>query len=483
MNSKVNLVSLVPFIVVISLLSVACEAAIPLQINHQGFIDVGGTAFNGNGDFRFSLVDPDSGNNVWTNDGTNVGTSLTPTNAVSLAVINGIYNVRLGDTTLLNMTSIPSMVFDDQNLVLRIWFDDGTNGNEQLIPDQPLTSVGYAYHALTAETAGNGVPSGRLILDSTSTPPPGWTYIDAVLQSDSQEWRTRTGMKTKRFEFGVGVWNDQIYAIGGSTGEETGPIVGTNEAYDPLLNSWISYATMTTPRSRLAIGVVNDKIYAMGGGFSNPSFSHNEEYDPVTDTWAPKAPLPQPRSGAAVAVWNGRIYLLGGTDGPSPMSTNLIYNPLDGSQGTWTVGAPMPAAVQFPAVGVVDNRIYVIGGNNGNREVDTVYEYDPMGNSWTTKEPMPTARYHHAVAVVGQAIYALGGKNDSNPLLAENTVEKFIPSQNAWYTTTGMLERRRNLGAGVVGGRIHAFGGIYDSVIGNNEEYTPPNVYYLHRKD
>ncbi len=140
---------------------------IPLQINHQGVIMVGGSRFNGTGQFRFALVDPDEGNSVWTNDGSNRGTSLTPTNAVALTVINGIYNVALGDTGLANMTTIPSTTFDDDNLVLRIWFDDGVGGGtRQLTPDHKLTSVPYAYRAGTAAQLGlSGEDSPGVALD------------------------------------------------------------------------------------------------------------------------------------------------------------------------------------------------------------------------------------------------------------------------------------------------------------------------------
>ena len=60
--------------------------AIPLQVNHQGRVTVNDFPFNGNGDFRFALVDPDTGNNVWTNDGTNIGSSTMPTAAVLMLI-------------------------------------------------------------------------------------------------------------------------------------------------------------------------------------------------------------------------------------------------------------------------------------------------------------------------------------------------------------------------------------------------------------
>ncbi len=122
------------------------SGGIPLQINHQGLVKVNGFRFNGNGDFRFALVDPDTGENHWTNDGTNIPGPGVPTNAVNLPVVNGVYTIRLGDTTLANMTGIPSTVFNDDNVVLRIWFDDSLgNGIQQLSPDHVLTSAPYAF--------------------------------------------------------------------------------------------------------------------------------------------------------------------------------------------------------------------------------------------------------------------------------------------------------------------------------------------------
>lgn len=162
-------------------------AGIPLQINHQGVVVVGGTRFNGSGLFRFALVDPDSGNNVWTSDGTNVGGTGMPSGAVSLTVVNGIYNVALGDTDIPSMPAIPSDTFDDENLVLRIWFDDGQgSGVRQLAPDHELTSVPYAYRACHATTAdavvSSDFPSGGIIMwsGSVGSIPSGWAVCDGT---------------------------------------------------------------------------------------------------------------------------------------------------------------------------------------------------------------------------------------------------------------------------------------------------------------
>ena len=128
-------------------------AAIPLVINHQGRISVGDTTFEGVGSFRFSLVDSGSGMNLWTNDGSGIGTSQPPVAAADLAVARGVYSVGLGDTAIPGMTALPSDVFDSAGVMLRIWFDDGVNGSQQLTPDQALNSAAYAFHALKSEDA------------------------------------------------------------------------------------------------------------------------------------------------------------------------------------------------------------------------------------------------------------------------------------------------------------------------------------------
>jgi hypothetical protein len=128
-------------------------AAIPLVVNHQGRISVGETAFAGVGAFRFALVDTGSGMNLWTNDGSGIGTSQAPVVALMLTVTKGVYSVALGDVTIVGMSALPSAVFDSAGVVLRIWFDDGVNGSQQLTPDQALNSAAYAFHALKAEDA------------------------------------------------------------------------------------------------------------------------------------------------------------------------------------------------------------------------------------------------------------------------------------------------------------------------------------------
>jgi hypothetical protein len=114
---------------------------VPQQLSYQGYVAVDGTGFNGNGNFKFALVDANGTASYWSNDGTSVAGSE-PVDRVVVAVTDGLYSVALGDTNLPNMTAVSPSVFANSDVHLRIWFDDGTNGSQLLTPDQPVLSVG-----------------------------------------------------------------------------------------------------------------------------------------------------------------------------------------------------------------------------------------------------------------------------------------------------------------------------------------------------
>ena len=104
----------------------------------------------------------------WSNDGTSTAGSQ-PAAAVPLAVTKGLYSVRLGDTTLANMTAIPHDVFDHSDVRLRVWFDDGTHGPQLLTPDQRIAAVGYAMMAGNAATVADGAITSAKIASGAVT--------------------------------------------------------------------------------------------------------------------------------------------------------------------------------------------------------------------------------------------------------------------------------------------------------------------------
>jgi alpha-tubulin suppressor-like RCC1 family protein len=143
------------------------QAAVPQQLNHQGRVAVNGVNFDGNGQFKFALVDANGSTTYWSNDGSSSAGSQ-PSSHVTLAVSKGLYSVLLGDTTLTNMTALAASALDHEDVRLRIWFSDGSSLGFQLItPDQRLAATPYALLAAQA-TSATGF-DGSLAGDVTGT--------------------------------------------------------------------------------------------------------------------------------------------------------------------------------------------------------------------------------------------------------------------------------------------------------------------------
>ncbi|MCB1100273.1 MAG: hypothetical protein KDN22_32205, partial [Verrucomicrobiae bacterium] len=173
----------------------------PQLINFQGRVQVGGVDFSGPGLFKFALVDSLGDTTHWSNDGTSAA-GTEPSAAVSIAVTNGLYSVLLGDATIPNMTVVPATVFTNDEVLLRIWFDDGTHGFQRLEPDQRIAAVGYAMMAANAQTAqvAQTVPDGAITSAKLATGAVGAAQLAdgsvtvAKLNASSGIARVQTGM-------------------------------------------------------------------------------------------------------------------------------------------------------------------------------------------------------------------------------------------------------------------------------------------------
>jgi hypothetical protein len=156
-------------------------AQVPGIISHQGKLMVHGTNFTGTVQFKFALVSAGGNTTWWSHNGTSIGGSEPSGLPVSLPVSQGVFSVNLGDTTVTNMTQpIPSSVFTNNSVWLRIWVDDGVNGSQRLIPDRRITAAGYA---LIAGSLVGPTPSATNFLASLAgdvTGPQGATVVSTV---------------------------------------------------------------------------------------------------------------------------------------------------------------------------------------------------------------------------------------------------------------------------------------------------------------
>ncbi len=128
--------------------------AVPERINYQGTVSSGDTAFQGMALFRFAIMDDTGTVQYWSNDG-----SDPPVFDIPITVNNGLFNVILGYTN--GMDPIPASVFENEDVYLRIWFNDLANGYQILVPDQQILTSGFAFKAADADTLG-GIPAADL---------------------------------------------------------------------------------------------------------------------------------------------------------------------------------------------------------------------------------------------------------------------------------------------------------------------------------
>jgi len=156
----------------LALLTIAAQAQVPpSMISYQGRVLMDNANFNGTGQFKFALVQGAGPTLLWKNDGSAGNTE--PSAAVSLSVANGLVMTTLGDTTLANMTALPTSAFVNADVRLRVWFNGGA-GFQQLTPDQRVVSVGYALMSgnvpdgsiTSAKLANGAVTSGKIANDA-----------------------------------------------------------------------------------------------------------------------------------------------------------------------------------------------------------------------------------------------------------------------------------------------------------------------------
>jgi N-acetylneuraminic acid mutarotase len=239
----------------------------------------------------------------------------------AVAVVNGFIHVIGGA----NPAGTPHTDHFVYNPASNSWV------TEAPLPVATTQASAVAYGSLIYFTGGGlaGVGAG---------PGVGANVTSATYMFDdtSNTWATKASMPTARALFGIAIYGQSIYVIGGHGNGST--IYATNEVYDIPSNTWSTQALMPTARNGMMAAIVNNKIYMIGGSpISNPgsgssALATNEEYDPQLSVWYTRAPMPTPRFDGGAAVVNNLIYVIGGSNGSSTFATNEVYNPsLDGN--------------------------------------------------------------------------------------------------------------------------------------------------------
>ena len=298
------------------LISGVLGMAVPITFQYQGHIVVDGFAFEGIGSFKFALLD-ENGATLWSNDETSVDGSE-PGAAVELAISRGVYLIELGNTDITNMAAISASVFDVDAVFLRVWFDDGVNGVQQLAPDTPISSVAFAIRAASAERADSA--------DTVTSLPDGLIESQHFASELKEQIDTLTGLL------------ENLVAISSDVDDETLSNAGYAAFRTIEEDPWIYGSSEGRPAERYGHSSIwtGSEMIVWGGKAGGSKFlGTGGRYSQSGNTWTSLSPLgaPDPRMGHS-AVWTGsEMVIWGGLSGEGRLASGGIY---DSTTADWS---------------------------------------------------------------------------------------------------------------------------------------------------
>ena len=458
--------------------------AVPPVLNYAGQVAVNGEAFDGNGLFKFALVNTDGTTTYWSNDGTSVDGSE-PQVSVSVSVNGGLYAVLLGNTAQQGMGAIdPALFAQHTDAKLRVWFSDGVNGFQQLSPDRPFASVPYAFSAGTAQTAGSApIANGAVNLDMLSQDVK--TQINAPISRSrlSQEVvadiNATIGMNrlstevTEKLNQEKTTTNYNAPSVGsllavpyGSDGPAGYSLYQRGEPNELV---WEEKASVSVARGAYdSVVELNEKIYFAGGRnwTTNTNYDLIEMYDPSTNEWETLNSMPFARGGSSTAKMDGKLYTIGGIG----LESVDIYDP---STTNWTNGVPLSTSVKNSTAVSVNGKIYLVAGlNSSNQYLDQVLCFDPISSNWTNKSSLQQSVQGTKLAWFENRIWAIGGQESLGHTWRN---QSYDINTDTWTTEADLTQARGWAVAWVANGKIYVGGGSdnYDNYLSSIETYDP----------
>ena len=238
-----------------------------------------------------------------------------PDAAVALPVVKGLYSVLLGDTTRANMAALTSAVFANPDVRLRVWFNDGTLGFQQLTPDARIAAAGYALMAGDvpdgAITASKIAP-GAITSDQLAKPPRSGSIASSSLniqfnQADftvpfSPACATPPIVTLGASSGSTADWQPSLWVTDKSTtnfsGHLTAPITPVILKTDYQNGSWASMGVYSS-RARIAYNDSTNGIKIVSA------------LDDTSDSWGSPVTIVDSVNAAYISlkVWGTYIYI------------------------------------------------------------------------------------------------------------------------------------------------------------------------------
>ncbi len=479
----------------------------PNLLSYQGRILVSGGAYSGTGQFKFALVSADGSQTYWRNspDNNNDGQ---PDTSVSVAVSGGLFTVFLGDTSLAGMAVLPPTVFTNPSVHLRIWFNDGVHGVQQLTPDQVVAPAAYA---LMAANVGNAVITAANLASNTASAITSTLSArvdaltaqlsgsissslnpqDASLQSQgfrliatvpAPGWVTSAAVDGPSAAIGqAGAWTgQQLLVWGGDLG--AGVDSSSGAGYRPDLDDWQTILSTNAPAARDQHTAVwsGQELIIWGGASAGSFVNSGGRFNPSNAVWTTVSATNAPAGRIGhIATWTGsRMVIWGGRNSVGVLGDGAYYDP---AANLWTslpsANAPSP---RFGAAAVVTaDRIVVWGGTDPSGALNTgaqlLFGANGVPTGWVTMSSLnaPSARNGHSMVWTGQKVLVWGGQGSGN-FLSDGAM--YDPVADSWspITATNAPTARSAHSAVWSGQEMLVFGGeAFLGTLADGAAYDP----------
>ena len=477
-------------------MSAAPIHAAPLLLNFQGRVTVEGTVFTGTGYFKFAFVNANGSETFWSNDSKSQAGSE-PVDAVPINVSDGNYSLHLGDTKLTNMQALKGSIFDNETILLRIWFSDGNNGFEKLGADQRISSVAFALKAEKANVADtisylppSIVTEANLVANLRYKLNKIQNEITAL--SKSLKYLEETGLQGDagpQGEAGPKGEKGEVGTVGpqgakGDTGPqgEAGPKgekgeVGAVGPQGAKGDTGPQGEVGQTGQNGVGISSIEAKDNEDGSFTLNFVFSDES----VQSIASPVLTGPQGEKGVAGPEGppGGNIAYSSSASDDVLISAGYskflsievdTWNPIPGTN-------PLTARTGQSTIWT-GSEMATWGGTSGiGSYLGTGSSYKPLSKSWTSIAQLdsPSGRSDHSSVWTGNELLIWGGYNRTGPL---NTGGRYNLNNQSWSTLSdsGAPSERYANAMAWTGSHMLIWGGRNDTgILGDGALYNPSN--------
>ncbi|CAF1230338.1 unnamed protein product [Rotaria sordida] len=266
---------------------------------------------------------------------------------------------------------------------------------------------------------------------------------------ETKTWKRCADLRVPRSGVGVVSLQMRVYVIGGrhNTKNENKDCRDV-ERYDPFMNKWTSISPMLYARNRLGVGVIDNNIYAVGGSCGQQIYSSVELFavGASAQSWVEVASMHMPRIGLAVCTHSRLLYAIGGFDGRRRLGDVETYNP---DTNTWKRQQSLRAGRCGAAAASLDEYIYVVGGYasdniEGAMQLDLVERYDTITQQWSFVKSMNCRRSGLSCVTLDKHLFTIGGYDGKN---FSSVVEIYDPKKDEWSYGTPLTRGRSGHGS------------------------------------